>query len=390
MTSIQNVVILGAGTMGRGIGQVALMAGYNVTIVDINEEFVENGRAEINKDMKKLESKGLLDEGKTAADYMKEFKKSIDITTAVKDADLVIEAVIEKLNIKKEVCKKVMNNSPDYCIFASNTSTMSITDIGKKSGRSENVIGMHFFNPAPLMKLVEVIYSENSSDKSINIGIEFAKTLPCLRGKRYVAKVLKDRPGFIVNRINAPVQIYLNWVFDQAAERNITWEQIDADAGKIMPMGPCELTDYSGLDIMKHTCEYYEKTLSTDFKISKIVLDMIEKGNLGAKTGRGFFDWSKGRPKIDKSKKAGLFELNISMAIMLNEGCRILGEGVVSGYKIIDKANMAGMNVPGPFGIGKNDWEQSVKLLEDIAEKTEKSYLNPCTLLKNGEFLKMR
>ena len=144
--------------------------------------------------MKKLETKGSLPEGATATSLMANCKKSTDLGAAVKDADIVIEAVVEKMDVKKQVFKTAGDNAPAHCILASNTSTMSITDIGKDSGRPDKCIGMHFFNPVPLMRLIEVIYSDNSSDDSVNKGIEFAETIPCLRGKRYVPKVLKDRP----------------------------------------------------------------------------------------------------------------------------------------------------------------------------------------------------
>jgi len=148
------------------------------------------------------------------------------------------------------------------------------------------------------------------------------------------------------------------------------------------------------LDTMVHVMNYYKETLSSDFEPPKIVKDLVAAGNLGAKTGKGFYDWSKGREAIvEKTKKAepaGMFDLVNTMAILLNEGCRILEEGVASGFKIIDDANMAGMNTPGPFGAGKNNWQEWSKLLEDLAKKTGKSYLKPCDLMKSGKFTEMR
>ncbi|MHA1294766.1 MAG: 3-hydroxyacyl-CoA dehydrogenase family protein [Promethearchaeota archaeon] len=199
MVDVKNVLVLGAGLMGSGIGQVALMAGYNVIMVDIKEEFVDKGVAKIEEGIKKLEAKGKLGEGISAADVMGKLKKSIDLASAVKDADIVIEAVIEKMDIKKQVCKTVMDNGPSHVIFASNTSTMSITEIGKDSGAPDRVCGMHFFNPVPLMRCIEVIKGEKTSDDTFKTAMDVANSLPCLRGKRYIAPVLKDRPGFIVN-----------------------------------------------------------------------------------------------------------------------------------------------------------------------------------------------
>ena len=390
MAEIKNIVMIGAGLMGHNAAQIFLMAGYNVTLVDIKDEFVDAGAAKIEEGLKKLEAKGKLGEGISAASLFGNLKKSIDIASAVKDADFVVEAVVERMDVKKQVFKTCDENAPPHCILATNTSTMSITEIASATNREDKVIGMHFFNPPILMRLVEIIAGEKSSDESMDIGVEVSKSLPCLKGKRFVPKVLKDRPGFIVNRLNAPVQIYLNWVFDQAAEKGIPWEQIDADAAGLMPMGPCELGDYVGLDTMFHVGNYYVETLSPDFKPGKVLTKMVEENKLGRKSPQGFFDWSAGRPKIDKSQKAGLFSVENSMAIMLNEGCRLLEEKVVTGFKVIDDANMAGMNTPGPFGGGKNQFEKWSNLLNDLADKTGKDYLRPCELMKSGGFVKMR
>jgi enoyl-CoA hydratase/3-hydroxyacyl-CoA dehydrogenase len=390
MVEIKNIVIIGAGLMGHNAAQIFLMAGYNVTLVDIKDEFVDAGAAKIDDGLKKLEAKGKLGEGISAAVLMGNLKKTIDLASAVKDADFVLEAVVEKMDVKKQVFKTCDENAPPHCILATNTSTMSITEIASATNREDKVIGMHFFNPPILMRLIEIIAGEKSSDESMNSGVEIGEKLPCLKGNRFVPKVLKDRPGFIVNRMNAPVQIYLNWVFDQAAEKGIPWNQIDADAAGLMPMGPCELADYVGIDTMYHVGNYYAETLSPDFKPGKVITKMVEENKLGRKSPQGFFDWSAGRPKIDKSQKAGLFEVENSMAIMLNEGCRLLEEKVVTGFKVIDEANMAGMNTPGPFGAGKKNFEKWSKILNDLADKTGKDYLRPCELMKSGGFVSMR
>jgi len=390
MVDVKNIVIIGAGLMGHNAAQIFLMAGYNVTLVDIKDEFVDNGVAKIDEGLKKLEAKGKLGEGVSTADLMGKLKKSIDTASAVKDADFVLEAVVELMDIKKQVFKTCNENAPAHCILATNTSTMSITEIASATNRPDKVIGMHFFNPPILMRLIEIIAGEKSSNESMDIGVQVGESLPCLRGKRFVPKVLKDRPGFIVNRMNAPVQIYMNWVFDQAAEKGIPWKDIDGDAGSLMPMGPCELSDYVGIDTLFHVGNYYAETLSPDFKPGKVISKMVEENKLGRKTVQGFFDWSGGRPKIDKSQKAGLFHIETSMAIMLNEGCRLLEEKVVTGFKVIDEANMAGMNTPGPFAAGKKQFEKWAKILEELADKTGKEYLKPCELMKTGGFASMR
>ncbi len=390
MTEIKNIVALGVGLMGEGIAQVALMAGYNVTLVDIKDELINKAYAGIEAGLKKSEEKGQLGEDVTAVNLLAKCKKNTDLASAVKDADMVIEAVIEKMDIKKQVCKTVMDNGPSHIIFASNTSTMSITDIGKDCGAPDRVCGMHFFNPVPLMACIEVIKGANTSEDTFNTAMGVASKLPVLRGKRYIAPVLKDRPGFIVNRLNAPGNIYISWVLDKAAEKGIPWDQIDADVGKLAAMPPCVLMDYVGIDTLFHIMNYNAEVLHPDFKPGKVITEMYEKGSFGRKTGRGFYDWSKGRPQPDFSVKSGLFDLNALFAVALNEGCRILEEGVASGFKVIDDANMAGMNTPGPFGAGKKNYAEWSKLLEKLADETGKEYLRPCELMKSGEFTKMR
>ncbi len=207
MTSdINNVIIIGAGAMGSGIAQIALIGGYNVMLVDIEYKFIDNGFQKIRSGLEKLESKKKLKKT-TAAVLMSHLGRTTNLAEAVKNADLVLEAVIENLSVKEKVFKTVGEHAPLKCIIVSNTSSMSIQKMADASGRPDKVCGVHFFNPAPLMRLVEVIKAESTSEETLNIAKNWAEKLPCLRGKRYVPVILKDRPGFIANRIKAPVSI---------------------------------------------------------------------------------------------------------------------------------------------------------------------------------------
>ncbi len=388
MSDVKNIVVIGVGLMGSGIVQISLMAGYNVTVVDIKQEFIDKGVASIEDGLKRLEAKGKL----SLAENMVRLNTTLDLSYAVKNADYIIEAVVEKMDVKKEIFKICDNNAPLHCIIASNTSTMSVTEMATVTNREDKCIGMHFFNPAPLMKLIEVIAGEKSSEESMEIGIEVSKSLPCLRGERYIAKVLKDRPGFIVNRLNAPGSIYFNYLLDTCFEKGIPFESLDADYGSGGPMSPLVLIDYTGIDTAYHGRNYYAETLHEDFRPGKVITKMFKEGKLGRKTGQGFYDWSKGRPQPDFSKiqKAGLADHEVGLAIRLNEGCRILEEGVASGWKVIDDANMAGMNYPGPFTYGIKNYERAVQKLEEIAEKIRSEYLKPCDLFKSGKFIDMK
>ena len=392
VSNIKNIVVVGAGVMGYGIAQVALMAGYNVTLVDVKDNIVNNGLVKIEEGLKKAQMKGRLEEGISISNIMSRCKKSIDLSSSVKESDFVIEAVVEKLDIKKQICNIVMENSPPHCIFASNTSSFRITDIAEDSNRPENVIGMHFFLPVVLQCCVEVMKGEKTSGMALDIGVEIGKRLPCLKGKRLSVRIEKESSGFIANRLLMPPLIYLSWVFDQAFEKGIPWEQIDADAEarKLIPMGPCELTDYLGVDTTYNVLKSYEMMFSPDFAPGKVLTDLVIKGYLGRKTGRGFYDWTAGRPKINLNKKAGILNPEMTMAIMLNEGCKLLEENIVSGYKIIDDIMLAGTSMPGPFSPGKKNYEKWSKRLEDFVHISDKKYLKPCELMKSGGFINMR
>ena len=390
MTKVKNVVMLGFGDMGKGIAQVCLMAGYKVIAVDVSDEIIQKGLEYNKTGFEKLEAKGKLPEGVSAGAIMANLSVNKDLAEAVKNADLVIEAVVEKLDVKQKLCNTVIENSPDHCIFASNTSSISITEIAQGCNKPQNVIGMHFFNPAPLMRLIEVIKGDKSSDEAMDIGVEFSESLPCLRGKRFVARVLKDRPGFIVNRVLSPSSMYSNYIVDLAYEKGIPWEQVDADlSGPNAPMTSLTLSDFTGRDIAYHAQLYYAEKLSPDFKPGKVLTMQVEEGKLGKKTGQGFYDWSKGRPQPDLSKKAGLVNRLVFGAISANEGCRILEEGVVSSWSVIDEAILAGMNFPGPMKFATEHYEEMAKLLEEYSEKLQKPYLKPCELLKTGKFVDM-
>ena len=392
ISNIKNIAVVGAGVMGYGIAQVALMAGYNVTLVDIKDDIVNNGLAKIEEGLKKVEAKGKLGEGLSVSNIMARCKKSIDLTSAVKGVDFVFEAVVEKIEIKKKVCKIIMEKSPPHCILASNTSTFRITEIAEDSNRPEKVIGMHFFLPVILQCCVEVMRGEKTNEEALDIGVLIGKKLPCLKGERLSVRIQKESPGFIANRLLTPQIIYFNWVVDQAFEKGIPWEQIDADAEarKLVPMGPCELTDYLGVDVSYNVLKSYEKVFSPDFSPGKVLTNLVREGNLGRKTGRGFYNWTSGKPKINLDRKAGIYNPEMSMAIMLNEGCKLLEDSIVSGYKIIDDVMLTGTSIPGPFGPGKRNYEKWSEMLEEFVKISGKKYLKPCALMKSGGFIKMR
>ena len=159
----------------------------------------------------------------------------------------------------------------------------------------------------------------------------------------------------------------------------------------LLPNGVCMLCDGIGIDTVYNVLVYYSEALSPEFKPGKVITSMLEEGNLGIKTGKGFYDWTKGtQPVIDPSKKAGLVDVEVLIGQLLNEGCRLLEQGIVKGYKVIDKAVSIGYRMPGPFGMSKRNYKHLSDKLEEISELTGITYLKPCSLMKSGEFLKMR
>ncbi|MFX1442266.1 MAG: 3-hydroxyacyl-CoA dehydrogenase NAD-binding domain-containing protein [Promethearchaeota archaeon] len=387
---INNITVVGSGVMGREIAQVALMAGFKkVTSYSRSQETLNKAVKFIEDGLKKMKSKKMIAEGTSIDSLMKNHFTERDLQKAVEDADFVFESVPEVMELKQDIFNKLGEYTPKHTILATNTSTMSITKIAEKSNRPEKVIGMHFFTPIPVLRLIEIIKGEKTSDDTVQTALEVGKKLPALRGERYLPVIQKETPGFIVNRLGICGSLYLNWLLDYATENNIPLEQIDADLGKSSNLGVFARWDYFGLDTIYNVAVYFAETLSPEFAPGKILTKLVKEGNLGKKTGKGLYEWKDGNPVLDWSKKAKLFDIELSIAIQLNEACRLLEEGVVSSCKMIDETMLAGMGRPGPFALGVKNYKKWTKFLEDFCEKTGIEYLKPCKLLKSGEFLKM-
>lgn len=277
--------VLGAGSMGNGIAQLAAQAGYRVIMRDIEDRFVQSGLNAIEKFLTKS-----VEKGKMAEDQKKGVLSRIKGTTKMedlKDADFVIEAVFEDLELKKNVFRQLDELTRSQAILTTNTSSMSVTEIAMATKRPEKVAGMHFFNPAPLMRLVEVIRGYHTNDETVHIVMEMAKKM----GKEPV-EVKKDTPGFIVNRLMMPHMIE---AIRMAEEGVASIEDIDkaVKLGLNYPMGPFELMDLTGIDIALHVTEYLYKELNKENKWSAPTLlrSMIRAGKLGKKTGAGWYKY---------------------------------------------------------------------------------------------------
>ena len=285
--AIKTIGVLGAGVMGNGIAQVASMAGYNVIMRDIEDRFVESGIKNIDKFLTKS-----VEKGKMTADAKKEVMGRIKGTTAMadlKDVDFVVEVIIEVMDVKKKVFAELDELTRKDVILSSNTSSMSITEIATATKRPDKVVGMHFFNPVPLMRLVEVVRGYNTSDETVAITIDLTKKL----GKEPV-EVKKDVPAFIVNRLMIPNFIEAMKLLEQGVA---TKEDIDkaAKLGLNYPMGPFELMDLTGIDIAYHVAEYLHKEMNKELKwvSPRLMKDMVKANRLGMKTGSGWYDYPK-------------------------------------------------------------------------------------------------
>ena len=375
---VKKIAMIGAGDMGHGIAASFLQGGYTVVLRDIEQRFVDKGMAGIKASFDKFKEKGKI----TPEAYEDVFKRLIpmvDLQTAVKDADFIIEAVPEKLELKKSVFADLDKFAPKHAILASNTSNISISDIATATQRPDKVIGYHFFNPALLMKLVEVIKGNKASDESVQIGYELAKKI-----KKVPVIVKKDSPGFIYNRVNEPTLVLLSKIVEAG---HPTPEEFDAALKPIMPMAPFELLDYVGIDIALHGLEYFAQVLSKDYKPSDAIMAYLNSGNLGKKTGKGFYDWSAGRPKIDLSKATKEFDINHMIALQVNEATKVLEEGVADDPKEVDLAMANGGGSPfGPFALAQGiGYPVLLAKLEEINKKFPLDIFKPTQTMKEGK-----
>jgi len=391
INNIKSISVIGAGTMGHEIAQVALMGGFKPVILnDLSYKILEKAENKIEDGLKRLEAKGKLGEGFTASGLMKNLIIEPDLKKAVSNADFIIEAIPEFMQIKQQLFEKLGKYAPKHAILATNTSTMSITEISSTSKRSDKVIGCHFFTPIVVLRLIEIIKGKETSEETVEIAVKVCQRFPALKGKRFLPILEKESPGFIVNRLIIGTSAYLNWLLDYAMDNNIPLEQIDADVKQLMEIGPFAKWDYLGLDVVYNTLNYFKEVLSDDFTPGKTLTKLVNNGQLGRKMGKGLFKWKEEKPLMNKEKRAGVLNPELFMAIQLNEGCKLLEAGIVSGYKIIDETMLAGMDFPGPFGVGKKKYEEWTKLLENFVEKSNLNYLKPCNLMKSGKFIQMR
>ena len=283
--SFKKIAIIGSGTMGSGIAIVFASAGIDVNLVDVEKRFLDKGMERISKLLEVSVKREKITKDERDL-ILKRIEPELDLNEATKEIQLVIEAIIEKEEAKKDLFKQLDLLCTDDVIFASNTSAISITTLSSVTKRQDKFIGMHFFNPPTVMKLVEVVVGSNTAEDTVDEIVNLCKRL----GKEPVPS--NEAPGFIVNRV---LWQFLNESYKLLESGVAEKENIDkaVKLGLNHPMGPLELSDYIGLDVMLYIGEYLANQFGDSYKPALILQQLVREGRLGKKTGKGFYDYNK-------------------------------------------------------------------------------------------------
>jgi enoyl-CoA hydratase/3-hydroxyacyl-CoA dehydrogenase len=376
---IRTLAVLGAGDMGHGVAEVALIHGYRVFLRDIDSAAVDKGVGRIRASLGKL-----VEKGKVARERFEEIEEGllvpcVDLDEAVREADLVVEAIPEEMKLKKETFAAVDAAAPGHAILSSNTSTMSITEIAKATSRPEKVLGLHYSNPAVLMKLVEVIEAERTSGETLQAVLGFVE-----RTGKVAVHVRKDVPGFVFNRVQAPAVVLLGCWLDAGVEPEV----VDATVRSLgVPMGPYETIDFAGIDVGYNASRYFAETIHPDFAPGRVISEKVRAGEFGKKSGKGLFDWSAGRPAIDLGRASSAVDPMDLLAVNANEAMRIVEMGVCSAEDV-DTAIIHGTGNPmGLIGMIRGiEPADLAARLNGLAERYGKEIFRPTRMIQEGAY----
>ena len=282
---MKNITVIGSGTMGNGIAHVFAQFGFDVTLVDISKEALAKGIQTISKNLDRQVTKGAITADDKSATLAR-INSITDLALGVKNAELVVEAATENVDLKLKIFREIDANAPSSCILASNTSSISITKIAAVTKRAEQVIGMHFMNPVPVMKLIEVIRGYSTSDEVTHIIMELSKKL------EKVPVEVNDYPGFVANKILMPM---INEAIITLQEGTAGVEEIDTvmRLGMGHPMGPLRLADFIGLDVCLAILKVLQDGYGNPkYAPSTLLVNMVMAGHLGNKSGKGFYNYT--------------------------------------------------------------------------------------------------
>jgi enoyl-CoA hydratase/3-hydroxyacyl-CoA dehydrogenase len=338
---IKNVTILGAGAMGAQIGALAAEAGYQVKIRDIEDKFLDRGRDTLNSIYDRRISRGRMTEA-AKKDIMSRLTFLVDVKEAVRNADIIIEAVPEIMDLKKSVLKEATALCPYDCVFATNTSSLSISEIASAAKRPEMVVGAHYFNPPSRMTLLEIIHGENTSKEALDITEKVALAMG--RAVVHVA----DVPGFIANRIFCNMANEADWALAQGEGKG-AMEIDSAIKYKLgLPMGMLELQDTLGggsIDTQFHVMEYFAETMGQSYGPAPILTKLFKEGHYGQKTGKGYYDWSEGINNEIQMNVGYDFDPIRVLSTAVNEATKLIHMGATTKEEI-DTAVLLGLNYP--------------------------------------------
>lgn len=375
---IRKVTVLGAGTMGHGIAQLAAASGYTVVLRDISQEILDNALKNIRGSLERLVQRGRLSENDLKS-TLSRISTATDLKEAAREADIIIEAVPENIDLKLRIFKEADNCAPKEAVFTSNTSSLSITDIAESVTNPRRFVGMHFFNPPAVMRLVEIVPGKKTSGEALETATAFAARL----GKTPV-NVKKDSPGFIVNRI---LITYINEAAKVVSRGDSKIVEIDSGMQykAKFPMGPFLLSDLIGIDIVYSVLKVFESKLGSFYKASPPIERLYQAQKLGRKTGEGFYVYKEGNPKIPEEAGAR-FETKNLFALMLNEASKLVLEEVAE-QSDIDTAMKLGANLPeGPFEAAKRLGTRSlIDSLKETEQKLGKAYAPTSLLLQMAQ-----
>ena len=375
---IKNATVIGAGIMGHGIAEVLALSGLDVVVNDVSQDFLDRARQNVQASLSRMKDGGKMNES-AMNDTLARLSFSTDIKNSVTKADLIVEAVPEVLDIKRNVIMEVESSCSPEAIIASNTSNFRITELQNGSLRPQRIVGMHFFNPPVVLKLVEVVKGEKTDDRTFEAIYDLSRKI----GKTPI-RVIKDSPGFVVNRINAPESLFFCLLLDRKIDTPASIDIFAKSQG--LPMGPYELMDYVGIDTVVHSLEYYAKELSPEYGKCSVFKQMMEQNKLGKKTGHGFYTWENGKAQIPSGEPSNKVELMDVLAIELNEAVKLIEEGVASPDDIETGVRL-GMNRPfGPISVAQGLTNAEIKKkLEDLGSRFESSIFAPARSIAEGK-----